>query len=106
MITSGAATKHGHVRFKLDGVVKTLPEPITGLALHTIAGHPSSLTSEGVPVPKDHTPFDVSEDQEFVSAHGQAMPAPAAAGEHIPEAEQESAAASKAKVFDTTNYKG
>ena len=33
----------GHIRFILDGKVKTLPSPVTGAAIHIIADNPTSL---------------------------------------------------------------
>ena len=76
----------GHIRFKLDGHVKTLSAPITGAALHAIAGNPSSLTTGGKEVPNDSEPFDLKEDQQFLSKFDLAKPAklPADGVEHKP----------------------
>ena len=41
-ITEGS-TPSGSVRFKLDGNVKTINKPVTGAALHVLAGNPASL---------------------------------------------------------------
>jgi hypothetical protein len=65
----------GHVRFLLDGKVKTLSVPVTGVALHAIAGNPASLTSGGKEVPNNAEPFELKEDQEFLSRFDLAKPA-------------------------------
>jgi hypothetical protein len=59
----------GSVRFRLDGRVKTVSRPVTGAALHSIAGNPTGLTSGGVAVPNDFKPFALIQDQELVSTH-------------------------------------
>ena len=57
----------GHIRFILDGKVKTLSSPVTGAALHIIAGNPMSLSSGGAEVPNNGEPFNLVPDQEFIS---------------------------------------
>jgi hypothetical protein len=78
----------GSIRFVLDGKVKTLSAPITGAALHTIAGNPTSLTSGGQEVPNNNEPFELKEDQQFLSKFELAKPAklPADGVEHTPAA--------------------
>ena len=49
-ITEGS-TPSGSVRFKLDGNVKTVNKPVTGAALHVLAGNPASLVGSAGPVP-------------------------------------------------------
>lgn len=76
----------GHIRFLLDGNVKTLSSPVTGAALHAIAGNPTSLTSGGQEVPNNNEPFDLKEDQQFLSKFDLAKPAklPTDGVEHKP----------------------
>ena len=76
----------GHIRFLLDGNVKTISSPVTGAALHAIAGNPTSLTSGGQEVPNNNEPFDLKEDQQFLSKFDLAKPAklPADGVEHKP----------------------
>ena len=72
----------GHIRFILDGKVKTLPSPVTGAAIHIIAGNPTSLTSDGMEVPNNGEPYNLVPDQEFVSKFQR--PAKAPPIEHTP----------------------
>ena len=63
-----ALENNGHTRFTLDGITKTLPNPVTGAAMHTIAGNPASLTGGGKEVPNDYEPFEIKQDDKFISA--------------------------------------
>ena len=72
-ITEGS-TPSGSVRFKLDGNVKTVNKPVTGAALHVLAGNPASLTGPAGPVPNDHEPYDLKHDAELHSKHHLAQP--------------------------------
>ena len=73
MITEGS-TPSGSVRFKLDGNVKTVNKPVTGAALHVLAGNPPSLVGPAGPVPNDHEPYDLKHDAELHSKHHLAQP--------------------------------
>ena len=73
MITEGS-TPSGSVRFKLDGNVKTVNKPVTGAALHVLAGNPASLVGPAGPVPNDHEPYDLKHDAELHSKHHLAQP--------------------------------
>jgi hypothetical protein len=73
MITEGS-TPSGSVRFKLDGNVKTVNKPVTGAALHVLAGNPASLVGPAGPVPNDHEPYDLPHDAELHSKHHLAQP--------------------------------
>ena len=61
----------GRIRFKLDGSVRSIDEPVTGAALHRLAGetdgYPVNLKTGGVDVPNDDEPFDLEFDQEFTT---------------------------------------
>ena len=72
-ITEGS-TPSGSVRFKLDGNVKTVNKPVTGAALHVLAGNPASLAGPAGPVPNDHEPYDLKHDAELHSKHHLAQP--------------------------------
>jgi len=72
-ITEGS-TPSGSVRFKLDGNVKTVNKPVTGAALHVLAGNPASLVGPAGPVPNDHEPYDLKHDAELHSKHHLAQP--------------------------------
>ena len=65
----------GHIRFLLDGNVKTIPLPVTGASLHAIAGNPTSLTSGGVEVPNNNDAFELKEDATLISKFTLATPA-------------------------------
>ena len=64
MLTSGNTENRSHIRFRLDGAVKSLTLPVTGAALHTIAGNPEYLVTAGHDVPNTPEPFDLEPDQE------------------------------------------
>ena len=59
----------GSVRFKLNGLTKTINFPVSGAALHLLAGNPTTLVSGGVAVPNTQAPFTLVQDQEFISTH-------------------------------------
>jgi hypothetical protein len=70
MITEGNLTPGnlGVIRFRLDGVVKTLNGPVTGNSLHAVAGYPDRLeTADGREVPKNGDEFKIDPDSEFVT---------------------------------------
>lgn len=78
-ITEGS-TPSGSIRFKLNGKVKTISRPVTGAALHVLAGNPATLTADGGgAIPNSHEPFDLKQDQELHSKHhlGQKQTIPA-----------------------------
>jgi hypothetical protein len=64
----------GKVHVKLNGVPKTLPLPVTGEALHRLAGyvdgHPVSVSG----VPNNSEPLEVKDGQEFTTALGVSKP--------------------------------
>ena len=68
MITEGTR-QSGSVRFRLNGQVKTINHPITGAALHVLAGNPTSLTMGGREIPNSSETVDLKEDQELTSKH-------------------------------------
>lgn len=72
-ITEGSIPS-GSVRFKLDGKVKTVNKPVTGAALHVLAGNPASLAGPAGAVPNDHEPYDLKHDAELHSKHHLAQP--------------------------------
>jgi hypothetical protein len=65
----------GKVHVKLNGVAKTLPLPVTGEALHRLAGyvegHPVSVGG----VANNSEPIDVKDGQEFTVTVGTEKPA-------------------------------
>ena len=77
----------GSVRFKLNGLTKTINFPVSGAALHLLAGSPTTLVSGDVAVPNTQAPFTLMQDQELISTHalGGAKPAVASSPvEHSP----------------------
>lgn len=68
MITEGNTTR-GSVRFKLDGLTKTIDFPVSGAALHQLAGNPTTLVSGDVVVPNTDAPFMLVQDQNLISTH-------------------------------------
>ena len=72
-ITEGSIAS-GSVRFKLDGKTKTANRPVTGAALHVLAGNPASLEGPAGPVPNDYEPYDLKDDAELHSKHHLAQP--------------------------------
>jgi hypothetical protein len=79
-VTSEGITPSGSssIRFYLDGNVKTVNRPVTGAALHVVAGSPASLTAEGGgEVPNSFEPFELKEDQKLTST-------PAVPGKEVP----------------------
>ncbi len=91
----------GHIRFYLDGVVKTLSRPVTGAALHAIAGCPAYLVSDGKDVPNNNEHFDLKQDQDVYTK-------PLAAGiDHrgAVAAEPVKDATKGPRVMDTTTFR-
>jgi hypothetical protein len=77
----------GSVRFKLNGLTKTINFPVSGAALHLLAGNPTTLVSGGVAVPNTPAPFTLVQDQELISTHTLGGTKPAVASlpvEHSP----------------------
>ena len=77
----------GSVRFKLNGLTKTINFPVSGAALHLLAGNPTTLESGDVAVPNTQAPFTLVQDQELISTHTLGGTKPAAASspvEHSP----------------------
>jgi hypothetical protein len=65
-----ANIRTGSIRFRLDGNVKTINRPVTGAALHVLAGNPATLTADGGgAVPNSYEPFELKEDAELHSKH-------------------------------------
>ena len=64
MLNSGNTDNRTHIRFRLDGQVKSLTLPVTGAALHTIAGTPAHVASDGKDIPNTADAFDFEPDQE------------------------------------------
>lgn len=60
----------GKVHIKIDGVAKTLPLPVTGEALHRLAGHVEGHPVSVSGVPNNNEPLDVKDGQEFTTALG------------------------------------
>jgi hypothetical protein len=78
------------VRFKLNGLTKTINLPVSGAALHLLAGNPTTLVSGDVAVPNTQAPFTLVQDQELVSTHTLGGTKPAVASlpvEHSPAAD-------------------
>jgi hypothetical protein len=59
----------GSVRFKLNGLTKTINFPVSGAALHLLAGNPTTLVSGDVAVPNTQAPFTLTQDQELISTY-------------------------------------
>ena len=84
MLKEGTGHTGGSVRFKLNGQVKTINHPVTGAALHALAGSPTSLTAGGKKVPNDHEKFHLAHDEELVSEHKPGAVAPPLADKATP----------------------
>lgn len=57
------------VRFKVDGVVKSLNKPVTGADLYRVAGTPKSLKLGGKEIKNDSEPVEIEQDAEVKSSH-------------------------------------
>jgi len=55
---------------KVNGVHKTITGPVTGFALHSLAGFPDTLTGGGKTVEKTNEPIKVEQGTEFVAEYG------------------------------------
>jgi hypothetical protein len=71
----------GKAHIKLDGVAKTVPLPLTGEALHRLAGHVEGHPVSVSGVPNNNEPLEVKDGQEFTTALGE--------GKHLTEKHQE-----------------
>jgi hypothetical protein len=78
MIIEGSIPS-GSVRFKLNGLTKTINFPVSGAALHLLAGNPTTLVSGDVAVPNTQAPFTLVQHQELISTHTLGGTKPAAA---------------------------
>jgi hypothetical protein len=56
---------------KLNGVHKTIAGPVTGVALHALAGFPDRLTAGGKVVEKTNEPFKVDGTVELIADYGE-----------------------------------
>ena len=56
------------VRFKIDGIVKSLNKPVTGYELYRAAGQPHSLSLGGKHVNNDAEPVEIEDDAELTSS--------------------------------------
>lgn len=56
---------------KINGVRKTVTQPVTGFALHSLAGFPDKLTGPGGTVEKTTDPVKLEADAEFTADYGQ-----------------------------------
>ena len=65
-ITEGTIPS-GSVRFKLNGLTKSINLPVTGAELHRLAGNPATLITGDVAVPNTSAPFVLTQDAELVS---------------------------------------
>lgn len=56
--------------FKLDGVTKSIAGPVTGHALHSVAGFPDKLTANGKAIEKNTDPVSLDADSELHAEYG------------------------------------
>lgn len=52
------------VRFKVDGVQKSLSKPVTGLELYRVAGSPKSVSVGGKKIKNDGEPVEIEDGAE------------------------------------------
>jgi hypothetical protein len=53
------------VRFKIDGLVKSLNKPVRGSDLYRVAGEPKSLKLGGKEIANDSEPVEIDDDAEL-----------------------------------------
>jgi len=67
-MTGSPQVPTGTIRFKLDGVVKTISGPVTGAQLHKMAGSVDGYPVELNGVPDTSDPYPLHQDQELTTS--------------------------------------